>query len=65
MDKGIYSTENFDEYWFKHLEVNHKDGDRNNNEKNNLETLCSTCHAIITQGEGHYNNTYENSRISS
>ena len=65
VDKGIYSTENFDEYWFKHLEVNHKDGDRNNNEKNNLETLCSTCHAIITQGEGHYNNTYENSRISS
>ncbi len=65
VDDGIYSAEDFDEYWFNHLEVNHKDGDRNNNEKGNLETLCSTCHAIITQGEGHYNNTYENSRISS
>lgn len=37
------------ETWLDHkipLEVNHKDGNSENNTSENLELLCSNCHAI-------------------
>ena len=30
------------------LQVNHKDGNRKNNKKENLQTLCANCHAYKT-----------------
>lgn len=30
------------------LDVDHKDGDRSNNDPNNLQTLCANCHRLKT-----------------
>ena len=52
------SDEEFElEYW-KALHVNHKDGNRNNMNEENLETICATLHMIITGVEGHNLNVY-------
>ena len=34
-------------YFIGSLDVHHRDGDKNNNEPDNLETLCATCHREI------------------
>jgi len=36
------------------LEVNHKDGNRKNNDPKNLETLCANCHRLETHKHKHY-----------
>jgi hypothetical protein len=33
------------------LEIDHIDGDRNNNHKDNLQTLCCNCHALKSYNE--------------
>ena len=30
------------------LDVHHLDGDKHNNEKRNLQTLCANCHRLVT-----------------
>lgn len=37
------------------LDVDHIDGDRNNNEPKNLQTLCANCHRLKTQLNGDSN----------
>lgn len=34
------------------LEIDHIDGDKTNNEKDNLQTLCCNCHALKSYEEG-------------
>lgn len=34
------------------LELEHKDGDRNNNNRNNLEALCPNCHSLTNTWRG-------------
>lgn len=34
------------------LEIHHKDGDRNNNELDNLEILCPNCHSLTDNNAG-------------
>lgn len=36
------------------LDVDHIDGDRSNNQTNNLQTLCKTCHKIKTKENRNY-----------
>jgi 5-methylcytosine-specific restriction endonuclease McrA len=38
----------------KDLDVDHIDGNRANNELNNLQTLCKPCHKIKTKEHGDY-----------
>lgn len=38
----------------KELDVDHIDGDRANNELNNLQTLCKPCHKIKTKENRDY-----------
>jgi 5-methylcytosine-specific restriction endonuclease McrA len=33
------------------LDVNHKNGDHSDNRPENLETLCSNCHRLVTQAQ--------------
>jgi hypothetical protein len=42
------------------IDVNHKDGNRTNNDQSNLECLCRNCHGAVTQQSGHHMNEYEN-----
>lgn len=39
---------NFKAIHSSQLDVDHIDGDRNNNDKSNLQTLCSNCHRLKT-----------------
>ena len=41
------------------LDVDHIDGNHNNNEVSNLQTLCANCHRLKT----HVNNDYQPNRI--
>lgn len=45
------------------LDVNHVDGDRNNQQDTNLEILCKVCHQRVTVDNGHHNNRYNNQVI--
>lgn len=38
------------------LDVDHIDGDRGNNEINNLQTLCKPCHKVKTRENWEYKN---------
>ena len=40
------------------LDINHKDGDRFNNNQNNLEMICRNCHALETTIKKHFKNRY-------
>ena len=40
----------------KLLDVDHIDGDRGNNERKNLQTLCKRCHKIKTKENREYKN---------
>lgn len=42
------------------LDINHIDGDRHNNNSENLECLCGVCHSRVTIDNGHYLNRYSN-----
>lgn len=45
--KGSYCEEcNFVAQVSSQLEIDHIDGDRQNNDKSNLKTLCCNCHAL-------------------
>ena len=35
------------------LDINHKDGNRYNNDPANLESICKCCHAVVTKNENH------------
>ena len=47
------------------LDLNHKDGDRQNISKENLETLCANCHRLVTYESKHVLNRYPKPRRSS
>jgi len=34
----------YEPLWFRSLDVHHRDGDKENNDPDNLMTLCATCH---------------------
>ena len=36
------------------LDVDHRDGDRNNNDPSNLRTLCANCHRLETYAAKHH-----------
>jgi 5-methylcytosine-specific restriction endonuclease McrA len=40
------------------IDINHKDGNRKNNNPSNLERLCRCCHGQVTIQEGHHKNRY-------
>lgn len=42
------------------LDVNHIDGDRHNQDQNNLEILCKICHQRVTRDNKHHANRYTN-----
>ena len=42
----------------KHLVVHHMDEDRNNNDKDNLRTVCSSCHCNVYHPRKFYGNQY-------
>ena len=42
------------------LDVNHKDGNRHNQVKENLEILCKVCHMRVTVDNGHHTTRYTN-----
>ncbi len=42
------------------LDVNHIDGDRNNQDPSNLEILCKVCHQQVTMNSGHHLTRYNN-----
>ena len=42
------------------LDVNHIDGDRQNQLEANLEILCKVCHQRVTIDNGHHNTRYTN-----
>lgn len=42
------------------LDVNHKDGDRHNQDPNNLEILCKVCHMRVTIDNHHHITRYTN-----
>ena len=54
------SDEEFEEAYWKALDVNHINGDRNDMRRENLETVCKTYHGITTMIEKHFLNDYSN-----
>jgi len=52
------TNDEFNIAWIKALQVNHIDGDRNNNSPENLETVCPNYHMVETQVKGHTKNKY-------
>jgi len=40
------------------IEVDHKDGNKRNNDRDNLWSLCSNCHTLKTIKNKEWNNTY-------
>jgi len=40
------------------LDIDHKDGNRNNNNISNLQTLCANCHRLKTFNQQDYLNKY-------
>jgi hypothetical protein len=36
------------------LDVDHIDGDKNNNDKSNIQTLCANCHRLKTHQSGDF-----------
>ncbi len=42
------------------LDVNHKDGNRHNQDPDNLEILCKVCHQRVTTDNKHHTNRYVN-----
>jgi hypothetical protein len=47
------------ELWDTQLQVDHKDGNRNNNDSSNFETLCANAHAEKTIRQGDCYNNYQ------
>lgn len=37
--------------WYGYCHIHHKDGNCNNNNKQNLQTLCPNCHTDVTWGK--------------
>lgn len=54
------TDEEYEEAYWKALDVNHINGDRNDMNPENLETVCKTYHGITTFLEKHFLNNYEN-----
>ena len=52
------TDEKFGVAWLKALEVNHKNGDREDCRRENLETVCGNYHGVETMLEEHYLNEY-------
>ena len=52
------SDKEFDEYWFGCLDVDHEDGDHNNNDPNNLFTKCKNEHQFKTMVNKDYLTRY-------
>lgn len=50
------------ELWDTQLQVDHKDGNRNNNDSSNFETLCANAHAEKTYRHGDCFNNYTNKK---
>ena len=46
------------------IDINHKDGNRQNQDPKNLERLCKVCHTKVTQDEKHYLNRYTNTNTN-
>ena len=42
------------------LDIHHRDGNRYNNQIDNLECLCRNCHGLVTLNNGDHLNRYEN-----
>ena len=42
------------------IDINHKDGNRKNNDPSNQERLCKCCHSLATMSQKHYLNNYTN-----
>lgn len=41
------------------IDINHRDGNRENNDPTNHELLCSNCHRLVTKWGGHTKNLYQ------
>ena len=52
------TDEEFEDAWWKALQVNHINGDREDSQKENLETVCPNYHGVETMLEEHYLNEY-------
>ena len=57
------SDEDFELNYWKALQVNHINGNRNDMREENLETICATLHGIITMAEEHYLNVYPKKNV--
>ena len=45
------------------VDVNHRNGNRKNNDPANLERLCRCCHGEVTIREQHHKNRYTNTAV--